>query len=273
MSRLRATNAQRWTPKPGGISDTIAPFVRTCEVEPALGRRVWAVAAAREHRDRRRPAGQRAGVCGRVDAEREAGDHAARRLLPGRARCRAPPSSPYWRRRGARRRRRPRLRARHARARPRCAGPRAGRAGRAAARGSRARTGRRRAGRRLRAARAPTTAEKRSYAARTLRMPQASSSSSSLQRQHARRRALAAPLDVEPAGRAPRSDRLGAGSRRRPAIMPRPPAPAARAAARQRCGRDPAPTRSEPSRSATVRATRRTRPWPRALRLWRSCSS
>ncbi len=51
------------------------------DVEAALGRRVRAVDTAGEHGDRRRGAGQRASVRGRVDAERQPGHdaHAGRR--------------------------------------------------------------------------------------------------------------------------------------------------------------------------------------------------
>ena len=34
IRRLRATNAQRWMPKPGGISDTTAPADRTAAYKP-----------------------------------------------------------------------------------------------------------------------------------------------------------------------------------------------------------------------------------------------
>ncbi len=115
ISRLRATNAQRWTPMPGGISDTTAPSLPDFGVQVPLGGRVRPVGAAGEHGDRR----GRSGVRDRARSARP-----SRRRARGRRRRSRRPSTGCARDR-ARRSGRSRSPAAHRRPRPRRRGGRA----------------------------------------------------------------------------------------------------------------------------------------------------
>ena len=289
MIRLRATKHQRTRPKPGGSSDTTQPRATTSAYSCALARRVRDVGAAASTATTPPGRLQRAGVRGGVDAERQPGHHrhaGGRQAAPERAR-----DLEAVRRGAAGADDRHRVRPSSASSRPARAAPRAGRPARAAGPGRRRRSGTP-ARARARAAVSAGARPRRSprTRARPPQAPSASSSSSGSASTRAvtsrwrhstsscpdeRRDERGAPQARVAGGhgRDAASARGGAASGRsrgRHAAAASAADSRRRPAARMTCS---GPTVSLPSRSAIVRATRRTRPWPRALRRWRSWSS
>src|SRR5262249_38695857 len=89
------------------------------------------------------------------------------------------------------------------------------------------------------------------------------------QGQHPRRGAALLELDLEPAG--DRGDQIGPAQAR--VARGHAASASGEVSSRRRLAAMlmwSGPTTSDPSRSATVRATRRMRVWPRAERVWRS---
>ena len=75
MMRLRATKHQRWASAPGGISEITAPRLATAAWSRHPRRGYGDVGAGGEHGDRLAGRLERSFVGGRVDPEREPGDH------------------------------------------------------------------------------------------------------------------------------------------------------------------------------------------------------
>ena len=284
MIRLRAEKHQRRAPKPGRqLGHDAAARRRPRRAARALRAGYGDVGAAGEHRDGRPPASS-APACAAEStpsaSPETTGTPAADSPRPS---ARAT-SSPYAESRGGRRRSRPPSAAVERR---RVAGDvqDGGRVGQLA----QPRRDRRAAQRQTRASpAAPRAAPRARPASNALvargamparRERRAASSSGSASTRAAR--VAQAPLDVDAAPRQRARSASGAAQAARrtrrvdgAAVMPP-------AAARGVSSRRPAATRdvlgaddvAAPSRSAIVRATRRTRSWPRAVRRSRSCSS
>ena len=281
MMRLRATKFQRNAPNRGGSSETTQPPRRAGRTGAGArpGTATSAPPASTATSRRRRPL-QRADVRGRVDAHRHAGDD-------GDAGGREPAAE-----RAGDLERRKTSRAARRRARPPASrgappgAPTCSTAGGSAS--SRSRSGYTGSQRQIAVSphpRRPPRAHAPEEAG--VSTPRAAvGSSARAPRPAARARPRAPTGGATPrraARRPPRSARSGAGSRRRRyvASVARVPARHAASASAWSSSRSDAARRMwsgcnprrPPSRSATVRATRRMRPCPRAERRLRSCSS